>query len=200
MKNVMKFGLVMAMLFGMAFSAFANTTDFSLRLKNASGKNISFAVVEAKDVTISIFGQNDELLFSEKINSDGAISRKYDLSQFPSGTYTLEAESSAKVTRYEITVDGTSAKVGEVIKAEVKKPVIVRKANERVTMSIINIEQTPVEIAIYDESGAEVFKNTYPANVSVIKMFSFANVGYGNYTFVSRYSNKTFTDSIKAGK
>ncbi|MBD3581810.1 hypothetical protein [Flavobacterium selenitireducens] len=110
-----------------------------------------------------------------------------------------EAESAKKIARYEITVDENTAKIGEAVKAEVKKPVLVKKTNERVAMSIINIEQTPVKIAIYDESGAEVFQTTLPANVSVIKMFHFANVGYGNYTFVSRYSNKTFTDSIKIG-
>lgn len=200
MKNFMKFGLVMAMLFGMAFSAFANTADFSLRVMNTNGKTVSLSLVEAKDIKLSIFADNQDLLFQEIIDSDGHISRKYDLNAFPSGTYTLEAESAHKITRYEITVDANSAKISAEAKAEVKKPMVVKKGTDRVSLSIINTEKTPVEIAIFDESGSELYRQTFPAELSLIKMFSFDNVNYGNYTFVTTYSNKTFTDSVKAGK
>jgi len=131
MKNFMKFGLIMAMLFGMAFSAFAGTKDFKLRL-NAVGKTISY-------------------------------------------------------------------KFGEEPKAGVKKPVLVSKRNGRVSMSIINSDQTPVEVTILDKDGSEIYRDTFPAALSTIKMFNFANVGYGDYTFVTRYGNKTFTESVKAG-
>lgn len=199
MKNYMKFGLVMAMLFGMAFSAFANTADFSMRVLNAAGKTVHLSLVEAKDIKLSIYDGNEDILFQETIASDGHISRKYDLNAFPSGTYTLEAESATSVKRYEITVDATSAKIGEEAKAEVKKPMLVKKGTDRVSLSIINAEKTPVEIAILDESGTEVYRNTFPAELSVVKMFNFNNVNYGSYTFVTRYSNKTFTDSVKTG-
>ncbi|RZJ73323.1 hypothetical protein [Flavobacterium sp.] len=199
MKNVMKFGLVMAMLFGMAFSAFANTKDFSLRITKAAGKTVSFSLAEAKNVTLSIYGQNEGILFQETFMSDGHLSRTYDLNAFPVGNYTLETESATEVTRYEIAVDANSARIVDEVKAVVKKPMVVKKANERVTLSIINVEKTPVKIAIIDESGIEIYNETFPAELSLTKAFNFGNVVYGNYTFVTQYSNKTFTDSIKVG-
>lgn len=199
MKNLMKFGLVMAMLFGMAFSAFAANTDFSLRVKNTKGKTVSFSIESAQNVVLSIYGSSEDLLFRETVASGGNTLRQYDLTQFPSGTYTLEAESATEITRYNLSIDGTAARIDEKAKAEVKKPVLVKKGADRVAISIINTEETPVQLTIYDESGLEVFNDTFPATLSTIKMFNFSNVGYGYYTFVTRYSNKTFTESIRTG-
>ncbi|RZJ68783.1 MAG: hypothetical protein EOO50_00980 [Flavobacterium sp.] len=197
MKNFMKFGLVMAMLFAMAFSTFANTTDFSLRVMGTNGKTVSFSLVEAKDITLSLYAANNELLFSEKVDSNGQINRKYDLNAFPNGTYTLEAESAAKVSTYEITVSNNEAKISEA-KAEVKKPMVVNK-NGRVSLSIINQRNTPIEITLFDENGVELYTERTDAKISLVKMFDFNQVSTGEFTFVTRYANKQFTDTITVG-
>lgn len=197
MKNFMKFGLVMAMLFAMAFSTFANTTDFSMRALGTSGKTVSFALLSAKDITISLYTANDELLFSEKVDSDGQVNRKYDLNAFPNGTYTLEAESADRISSYEITVANNEAKISDV-KAAVKKPMLVSK-NGRVSLSIINQHNTPIEITLYDQDGTELYTEKTGAKVSLIKMFDFTKVATGEFTFVTRYANKQFTDTITVG-
>lgn len=194
----MKFGLVMAMLFAMAFSTFANTTDFSLRVMGTNGKTVSFSLVEAKNIQLSIYAVNDELLFREKVDSDGHISRKYDLGSFPDGTYRLEAESPAKVSVYEIVVKDNAARISEEVKNEVKKPMLVNK-NGRVSLSIINQQNTPIEIALYDANGTELYSETTDSKVSLIKMFNFNKVPAGEFTFVTRYGNKTFTDTVITG-
>lgn len=194
----MKFGLVMAMLFAMAFSTFANTTDFSLRVMGAKGKTVSFSLVEAKNIQLSIYAANDELLFREKVDSDGHISRKYDLSSFPDGTYRLEAESPTKISVYEIVVKDNAARISEEVKAEVKKPMVVNKKG-RVSLSIINRENTPIEIALYDANGTELYNETTNNKVSLVKMFNFNKVPAGEFTFVTRYGNRTFTDTVTTG-
>ena len=197
MKNFMKFGLVMAMLFAMAFSTFANTTDFSMRAMGTVGKTVSFSLFEAKDIKISLYTANDELLFSEKVDSNGNINRKYDLNAFPNGTYTLEAESAAKITSYDIIVLNNEAKISEA-KAEVKKPMLVNK-NGRVSLSIINQHNTPIEIVLLDENGTELYSETTGAKVSLVKMFNFNSISAGDFTFVTRYGKRQFTDTITVG-
>jgi hypothetical protein len=203
MKNLMKIGLVVAMLFAMAFSAFANdskTADFALRVMTAKGKTVSFSLIDAKEVHLSLRSQNDELLFEENISAAGSINRTYNLDALPNGEYTLTAETAFTISQYNVEVADNSAVISEDPSAEISKPVVVNKKG-RVSVSIINKEQTPIEIAIYDENNEELYTEIIAGKkVSLVKMFDFNSVPGGKYTFVTKYSNKTFTDTVSTQK
>ena len=66
MKNVMKFGLALVAFFS-AFTMHANDGNFSVSVK--SGKVISFAINEAKNVHVSIFNTDGGELFDEVLRS-----------------------------------------------------------------------------------------------------------------------------------
>ena len=77
MKNVMKFGLA-SVLFFTAFTMNANDANFSVSVK--SGKVISFAINEAKNVHVTIFNTDGTEIFNETLKSkDGKITRAYNL-------------------------------------------------------------------------------------------------------------------------
>ena len=80
MKNVMKFGLALVVFFT-AFTMRANDGNFSVSVK--SGKVISFAINEAKNVHVSIFNTDGGEVFNETLKSkDGKITRTYDLTAY----------------------------------------------------------------------------------------------------------------------
>jgi len=195
MKNVMKFGLALVAFFS-AFTMHANDGNFSVSVK--SGKVISFAINEAKNVHVSIFNTDGGELFDEVLRSkDGKITRTYDLTALPKGTYFLETETATKVSRHEITITGTTATVADTTVAEIYKPVVITK-DGIVTVSILNNEKTPVEIKMYDDSNNEVYSETVRGEQTLAKRFNIKSTTAKNFTLVTKYNNKMFVETVAA--
>lgn len=195
MKNAMKFGLALVA-FLTAFVMRANDTNFSVSVK--SGKVINFVINETKNVHVSIYSQENVAIFDEVLKSkDGKITRTYDLAALPNGTYYLETETPAKVSRHEITINGTTAAVATTTVAEIYKPVLVKK-DGLISVSILNNEKTPVEIKMYDENSNELYSETIKGEQTLSKTFDIRNTTAQNFTLVTTYNNKTFVDTIAA--
>ncbi|WP_051199894.1 T9SS type A sorting domain-containing protein [Flavobacterium subsaxonicum] len=194
MKNVMKFGLALAMIFSVATVQAGN--DFSVNAKEGMGKVISFTINDTKSVHVSIYNTDGVVIFDETPKGkDGKISRTYDLTAFPDGTYFLETETGAKVARHTITLSGKSAKVEEKTVAEIYKPVLVNK-NGLVTVSILNAEKSPIQIKMYDDNNNEVYSETVTGELSLAKKFDINKTSAKNFTFVMTYNNKTFVETV----
>lgn len=200
MKKVMKFSLVMMALLAMAFTTFANTTDFSVRVNNSIGKTIRFSVTATSAIHISIIDAQNEVVFEEDANGAGTVNRQYDLKQLPFGTYLLKTESNAKISTYEVKVNALEAVISKSPVAETVKPMIVSRKDGRVSVSIINPEATPISIRLLDGNNNELFYEVSPQNVSLIKLFDFKTAEKGEYTFVTTYGNQTFVNRINAGR
>jgi len=195
MKNAMKFGLALVA-FLTAFTMHANDTNFSVSVK--SGKVISFSLNDTKNVHVSIVGKQGTAIFNEVLKSkDGKITRTYDLAALPSGTYYLETETANKVSRHEITIDGTTATVAGTTVAEIYKPVLVKK-DGFVSISILNNEKTPVEIKMYDDNNNELYSETITGEQTLSKTFDIRKSSAHNFTLVTSYNNKTFVENIAA--
>ncbi|MFI0491957.1 hypothetical protein [Flavobacterium sp.] len=195
MKKILKFSLVLVVALT-AISAHAADVDFLLKVKKEQGKRITFAFNEVNKVALTIYDTNDKLINSEELNSKGIINRTYDLNALPEGTYFLEAESEFKVARYEISVDGTIASLADSPVSVVYKPVFVNK-NGLISLSILNLDKSPVEIKIYDADNTEVYKSAVLTDQNVSKFFNINETELKNYTFVMSYDDKVFTESFK---
>lgn len=195
MKNVMKFGLALAV-FLTAFGVRANDADFSVSVRSGLGKLINFSINNTK-AHVSITGKDGEVLFEEHIKAkDGKISRTYDLTAFPAGNYFLEAENGTKVARYEIKIEDKIASVSEKAIAEVLKPVVTTQ-NGIVTVSIKQVN-TPVEIKLYDENNVELYSETVTAKGDIAKRFDTKKVTTEKFTVITKYNDKMFVETVAA--
>ncbi|AWG25498.1 hypothetical protein [Flavobacterium kingsejongi] len=196
MKNVMKFGLVLAMSV-LSFGAHANEADILLKVKSETGKMVSFSINEVKSVHLSLYSTKNDLLFEETIFGKNNTNRKYDLTAFPNGTYFLEAETGSKVARYEIQVRNKTATISEKAVAEIAKPTLLNK-DGMVTVTIPNTERTPVEIKVYDQNNVELYNETMTGKQELTKKFDVKNSALGKLTFVMKYKNEMFVETIAA--
>jgi hypothetical protein len=197
MKNVMKFGLAVAMLLSVG-TVSANDIDFAVKSKDGMGKVISFTINNTKDAHVSIYSADGSVIFDEAPKAkDGKISRTYDLTAFPDGVYFLETETGAKVVRHTLTLTGKTAKVEEKAVTEVYKPVLTNK-NGLVTVSILNNEKSPIQIKMYDDNNNEVYNETVNGELSLAKKFDINKTSAKNFTFVMTYNNKTFVETVAA--
>ncbi len=194
MKNLMKLSWIVAVALT-TFVMHANTPNFSLRVEGTSGKTVRFTTSEAKQVNLSIHSESGETLFEETAYGDSQILRTYDLSAFPDGLYRLYAETSTKFLSYEISISNGLATITENPIAEVVKPMFVNK-DKKVSLSIINKKLTQIEIVLYDENNEELYREIVSETVSCVKMFDFKNVRAGNFTFVTKYSNRIFSETV----
>ncbi|MHA3786882.1 hypothetical protein ACX0HA_01630 [Flavobacterium hauense] len=194
MKNVVKFGLALAV-FLTAFGVRANDADFSVSVRSGLGKLINFSINNTK-AHVSITGKDGEVLFEENIKGkDGKINRTYDLNAFPAGSYFLEAENGAKIARYEIKIDAKTALVSEKAIAEVIKPVVTTK-NGIVTVTIKEVNNTPVEIILYDENNTELFNETFKGEAAYAKRFDTNKINAAKFTVVTKYNDKMFVETV----
>ncbi|MFV8322076.1 hypothetical protein [Flavobacterium sp. LB3P21] len=195
MKKILKFSLVLAAVVLTAIQAHAGNADFSLDLIKEDGKTVSFSLKEVKKIDLSIYDTNDSLIYQEKVTSEDNINRTYDLTALPDGIYFLKAESDLKISKYKIEVVGKKAKLSADAISEVYKPVLVNK-NRIVTVNILNLENTPVTVAIYNSEENQVYNETLTTDLYVGKIFDLTSAQNGKYTFDITYNGKTFSETV----
>ena len=195
MKKILKFSLVLAAVVLTAVQAHAGNTDFSLDLIKEEGKTVSFSLKEIKKIDLSIYDTNDSLIYQEKVTSEDNINRTYDLTALPDGIYFLKAESNLKISKYKIEVVGNKAKLSADAISEVYKPILVNK-NGMVTVNILNLEKTPVSVAIYNSEENEVYNETLTADLYVGKIFDLTSAPSSKYTFEITYNGKTYIETV----
>lgn len=195
MKKILKFSLVLAAVVLTAAQAHAENADFSLDLIKEEGKTVSFNLKETKKIDLSIYDTNDGLIYQEKVTSEENISRTYDLTALPDGIYFLKAESDLKISKYKIEVVGNKAKLSADAISEVYKPVLVNK-NGMVTVNILNLEKTPVSVAIYNSEDNEVYNETLTTDLYVGKIFDLTSAPSSKYTFEITYNGKTYIETV----
>lgn len=194
MKNFLKTGL-MTVAFLTAFGASANEKDFSLKVKSEKGKMVSFSINDPKNVSLSIFGKDNETLFAEKISKEGIVSRTYNLNAFPEGNYILEVETNAKMAQYAINVSGNTATISEVAIAEILKPTFTNTAGI-VSLELNNSDKSPIEVQLIDENNNEVYKEIFTDKASVSKKFDTNQTTASELTFVVKYKDQIFAETI----
>lgn len=194
MKNILKFGLMLVIALT-GINVKANDVNFYLDVKKEQGKRIAFELNEINKVDLSIYDSAYNLIHSEKVNSNGNISKTYDLKELPDGNYFLEAESEMKILKYKISILGEEAILDNSAESAVYKPVFEDK-NGIVSLSILNIDKSPVSIKIYDEENSEVYDSAILTEQKVIKFFDLYRDSNQEYTFVVKYDNKTFTKTF----
>lgn len=197
MKKILKLSLMLAAVALTTVEAHAGNADFSLDLKKEEGKTVSFTLREIKKIDLSIYDTSDNLIYQENVTSDDDINRTYDLTAFPDGVYYLQAESDLKISKYKIEVVGKVAKLSADAISEVYKPSLTSK-NGIVTLNMLNINQTPVTVKIYNSNDTEVYNETLPAELNVGKIFDVKNMEGNRCTFVITSNGKTFIETVDA--
>ena len=194
MKKISKISLVLVVTL-LTMNMHAGTVDFTLDVKKEQGKMVTFALNQTDKIDLSIYDANDKLIHSENVSSKENVNRTYDLKALPEGTYFLQAESDTKVSRYEISVVGDMASLSGNAVSEVYKPVYLYK-NGLVSVNILNLDESPVNIKIYDSEYNEVYDSAFLTGQNVTKVFDINNFLNEAYTFVVTDNDKTFVKTF----
>jgi len=194
MKKISKFGLMLGVTL-LTMNVHAGTVDFSLDVKKEQGKKVTFAINKMNKMDLSIYDADEKLIHSENVNSKKDMNRTYDLNDLPEGTYFLQAESDSKISRYEISVDGATASLATGAISEVYKPTFYNKKG-LVWVNLLNPDESPVTIKIYDNEHNEVYESDLLVGQNVTKVFDINNFQNEAYTIVVTDNDKMFTKTF----
>jgi len=194
MKNLFKFSLVLGVAL-LTMNVHASDIDFSLGVKKEEGRIITIVLNDAKKMDLSIYDVKNRLIHSENVASQKVINRTYDLKDLPEGTYYLEAESELKISRYKISVVGSTAVLSETAISDIYKPVFIEK-DGLLTVSFINSQKSSATIKIYDHEDNEVYDSGLLKDQKISKSFDLSNIKSDGYTFVINYDDKSFMKSF----
>lgn len=197
MKKILKLTVALvALLSTINVSAIGN--DFSIDVRKADGKTLSFALHESNKVLLSIYDQDHKMIHTEMVNAKGSFYRKYDLNSLPAGSYFLVAESDLRTATYEIAVSTNNAVLKAIPISEVAKPTL-SKINGLVKLNLDNKANTPVAVKIYDEANELIYSEVFLNKSIVEKVFDINERSYENYTFIVSYdTDKFFEKTISA--
>ena len=126
MKKILKLSvlLVVAMT---SMSSYAIDGDFLLNVKKGKGNEISFSLNQIKKVDVSIYDDENNLIYTEKAKGEKGIVRTYNLDEFPVGTYYLVVEINLKKVRHEIIISEEKSILTTKSISEVYKPALKNK-------------------------------------------------------------------------
>lgn len=194
MKKISKFGLMLGVTL-LTVNLYAGTVGFTLDVKKEQGKMVTFALNKLDKIDLYIYDAEGKIIHSEKVDSPKSINRTYDLKALPEGTYFLEAETDTKISRYEISVVGATAKLSANAISEIYKPSFVNK-NGLIRVSFLNLDKSPVNIKVYDRANNEVYDSDVILDQDVKKVFNINEVNDEEYTFVMTYKDNSYAKTF----
>ena len=160
MKNLIKFSLVAALTF-ISANVFGKDHDFSLSIGEVKQKTVHFGISNAKNVSIYVYNDDKNELFSEKINVETA-EKSYNMSNMAAGTYFLVAESDGKIEKYKITVDQKQVVVDQSPISTMTKP------EYTINKNIVKLKMSDV-VGNVKVSVSDTANNTFYTNDNAVK-------------------------------
>ena len=194
MKNLFKFSLVLGVAL-VTMNIHASEVDFSLDVKKEHGRIISFVISETNKLDLSIYDSEGKIVHAENVDSQTFIDRTYDLKALPEGIYFLVAESEYKISKYQISIVGATAKLSETAISNDYKPVF-NEQDGLVKLSFLNLDESPTRIEIYDQEDDLVYNSGKLMDQNISKIFDIYNFQNEAYTFVVTNNNNTFTKTF----
>ena len=195
MKNLLKIGLL-AVLSLISSVSFANGEEFTLKVKNSSEKMISFFMGEGQDVNLTISGSDEEVIFEQKIHSQQAITKTYNLADFPDGSYTLRLETTVQLAEYQVTIKEGKIVLSEPLVTATFKPVLT-KGDGVISLDLENRPEGPIEVSIVNEYNDKVYSETFTSQAKVPTKFNVANIDNRELTFIVRAKNQEFIKTVQ---
>lgn len=158
MKNLLNSILLVGFML-ISASFMSKDKDFSLSIASTNSTTLNFEVLNAENISLSIYSDKNGELFSEKLGTVNTVFKSYDLKTLDMGTYYLVAESDQKVEKYKISIDYlNNVTIDKKPVSQIKKPTYSVDGN-RVKLSVQNMK-TPAIVSITDFSGIVYYSET----------------------------------------
>lgn len=192
MKTKMTKILVVALMLGTLVN-YANDKNLENITLNASKVKIEFKSVK-KGQSITIKDKFNANVYSQKIKTEGAYSKLFNVSALNNGTYTIELKKEKEIIIKTFKVEGELVTFLKEETKKVHKPVI-RTKNELVLISKIDFNNEPLKVAIF-YNGDLILSETVNGYGVINKIYKLSETKKGDYSVVIKTDGKKYTEDF----
>lgn len=193
MKKLIKKSLLIVAVFSAIVTTTANE-NAKLKLINAKLINLELKNSDG-NVQVRVKDVHGVVLHKENYNGI-QFSKKYDLSDLPSGNYFFEIEGETKIKKMPFSVNLNTVIFNNKIEEVYYKPVVRRK-DELIYISKASVNSNSLQIELYNDAEVLLYKEDVTGNVDLGKTLNISLLNKGNYRLVMKSDNKIFTKEIK---
>lgn len=137
----------------------------------------------------------DHTLYSEKIKTEGSLTRGFDLSNLPANEYYFEIDKENLITRIPFTVDEESVSLHHDLKENIVKPEIILDG-DRVVLSRDVENAQSLKVSIYYEDKGLIFSEKLDRDGKVNRRYDLSNNASGSYLFNVEFENQTYSEYV----
>jgi flagellar hook assembly protein FlgD len=184
--------LVIVLLF-ITSNIFGNDSKPSLKILDSEKKVVTLIADNTKNtpLTISISDNQGVNLLEENIAISGRLSKVYDFSELPKGTYKVKIENLISIRKYIVTTTSTKLTILEITADEIHKP-IINSVGDVILLNMLNLNLEDVAIAINNEYGEEVYKEKIENTSAIHKRYDLSKLPKGRYSVMVISKAKVF--------
>ena len=143
-----------------------------------------------------IVKDNDgEIMYSEIIDSNGTISKTFDLKYLKDGNYTLELDKDFEIVVKPFKVTKNQILFSTSEETKKFKPLVVNE-NSQLRISKLNLELEPVEIEIYYD-GDLIYSEVINKETIVNRVYKLSEFETGNYYTIVTVKDRSYTNYFK---
>lgn len=159
---------------------------------------LSFLTKGLGEVNIEIIDQNQNVLFTEKVNSGKSIQKKFILDNLEMGNYSLKIEDEFKVTVQPLTVDNSDVFIDrEFRKTHFKPQVRLTEEGKYIDLDWLMNETEDAKFIIQAGNSDFSFENKIEDQKLIQKRFDVGQLPKGLYYITVRNNEHTFYETIR---
>ncbi|MCM5661548.1 DUF3244 domain-containing protein [Galbibacter mesophilus] len=196
MKNTLRKSMLVVVL-SIATLAMTRANDFYLSVKSDDNRTVDlFLEQSSHPMSISFEDARGEILYNYNHKSLSTNAKRYKFDDLPNGVYYFVLEDDIKIERVPVLFTNTKTIV-ETGKVETVYKPYYRVDNNMVSVNLLTIDETPVEIKVYDEAtNALLHEEVLKTGKSVGKRFDFSSARYESYRFEVTHNGNTFYKTV----
>ncbi|WP_417359215.1 DUF3244 domain-containing protein [Galbibacter sp.] len=176
MKNVFKRSLAVVVL-SIATLATVSAKDFYMYVKKVDNRTVDLVIERSNQpVDISFVDASGMILYSYSYKTLPTSIKRYNFKDLPNGTYYFTVESDTKVERIPVVFNENETVINSEKKETTYKPHF-RVDGDIVSLNLLNIDESVVEIKVFDQSSNSlVHQEKLQGKKSIGKRFDFSSV------------------------
>ena len=198
MKKVNLFFTIAALVlisFSTIAAADAPATIYISKARETKKIVLNLENMSADKVTCEFIAEDGEIIFTDVVETANKTAKQYDLSQLPSGDYTIEVNDLMKIERLNLSISNKNVTLEENVSDITFKPTVWLNEDNTVDFNLLMLGKSAT-LAIYAPNG-EVLKTDRfrKANVAS-KRYNLNNLEAGEYRVVVFHKGETFVYTL----
>lgn len=177
-----------------ANNIYADGNKSKLSWKPAKDMQVSFNNVSPGS-ELTVKDSNGQILFSEKIRSEGTYNRRFDFSSLPSNDYFIEIDKEAYISIYPFTVVDASVMLHDDLRSIIIKPVLLQE-NNRVRLVRNLDEKQSLKVEIYYQGRDLIFSETIDEEGAIGRTYNLSKSARGAYLFHITYGDRSKSEYL----